>query len=241
MSRCSASLDRARRAEATPVTRPARARGFSLVEVLVVVVILAILVSLGVGWTQKVAIRADQARCAANLRTIGQAIFQFHNEHNRLPGPINEAQSSRALPPNPNGSHFVQALYPYLDLPDYTPAMSNTFVIPALLSPATKRLMPEARVSYIANRRDPWPMGNVNSPDTNSASLTAPKRLIALPQPSKTALVMNADRGQPNPITTSSMFPNVVTHGTVRNVLYADGHVEARPASQGRPPVPSAP
>ena len=116
-------------------TRPKGNIGFTLVELLVVVAIIGILCVLLLAAFPRVIGAADSAKCASNLRTIGQAIGFYVNDnshvasdpnysHNnggnpvpgQLPGPITHGQtpvSSRAFEGN-----FAYLLYPYLGLPE---------------------------------------------------------------------------------------------------------------------------
>ncbi len=55
-------------------------QGFTLVELLVVILIIAILIALLLPALAKARIAADQVICAANLRTIGQGIFEYADE-----------------------------------------------------------------------------------------------------------------------------------------------------------------
>ena len=63
-----------------PVTALSGNRAFTLVEMLVVVAIIGILCVLLLASFQKVLGAADSAKCASNLRTIGQAIGFYVND-----------------------------------------------------------------------------------------------------------------------------------------------------------------
>ena len=210
--------------------------GFTLIELLVVIAILGMLMTLIFPAMQGVMRRSESVRCLSNLRNIGAAILFYQQDHRRLPGPINEGQLFRvSRAPGSNEAHLVYALHEYLGLPDYNPDLGEQ-EIPALRCPANRRLMgDQGRVSYLANRRDPVPMGNVNLSSTDPNY--RPRSLWDLAAPSSTWLVMDGDRG-PAPISTSTMYPVEVTHETFRNVLFADGRVTAYDAALGRPPPP---
>lgn len=216
--------------------RKPRRRGFTLIEMLVVVAILGLLMALIFPAMQGVMRRTESVRCLSNLRNIGTAILFYEKDHRRLPGPINEGQMFRlSRAPRSNEAHLVYALHEYLDLPDFVPGQDPR-EIPTFRCPANRRLMGDrAIVSYLANRRDPFPMGNFNAPSGDERH--SPRSLWDLPAPSSTWLVMDGDRG-PSPISTSTMYPDEVTHGRFRNVLFADGRVTAFPAELGRPPPP---
>ncbi|MFI5380222.1 MAG: competence type IV pilus major pilin ComGC [Tepidisphaerales bacterium] len=76
------------RAEARPsrICGHAHHAGFSLVEMLVVLGVITLLISLLMPTLTTVRMRAEQVKCQANLRTIGQAAMLHMNDHlGRLP------------------------------------------------------------------------------------------------------------------------------------------------------------
>ena len=63
-----------------------RARGFSLVELLVVIGIIALLIGLLLPALGKAREQSRRTACLANLRTLGQALYRYANAHkDRLP------------------------------------------------------------------------------------------------------------------------------------------------------------
>lgn len=62
-------------------------RGFTLVELLVVVVIIAVLASLGVVSFQSAKSSANRAKCASNMRQLGIGLIAYAQDHHgKLPG-----------------------------------------------------------------------------------------------------------------------------------------------------------
>ncbi len=59
--------------------------GFSLNELLVVVLVLAILLAIGIPVVQSVRKVAQRSVCSTNLRTIGQGVALYETDHDRVP------------------------------------------------------------------------------------------------------------------------------------------------------------
>lgn len=149
---------------------PARRSGFSFIELMVVVIITAFLVTLLLPAVRNARNAADRLHCANNLRQIALATFTYEAAHRILPpGTVDIAGPISSLP---NGYHhnWAACLLPALDqaplhaslnflLPVYHPAHStarntviSVFICPK--DPADPRTGGFAQASYAACHHD---------------------------------------------------------------------------------------
>jgi prepilin-type N-terminal cleavage/methylation domain-containing protein len=89
-------------------SRRSAPRGFTLVELLVVIGIIAVLIGILIPVLGKAREQANRAKCMANVRQIAMAIIMYAGERKSLPGPVNIAVCDPATVNNtPVGAPFT--------------------------------------------------------------------------------------------------------------------------------------
>lgn len=213
---------------------PNHRRGFTLVELLVTITIIAVLVGLVFTLTKKSINRAQQAACVTNLGYVGQAIQAYAIENRgRLPGPLYTGQSAIVGPPR-NLATFIAE---YMELPG-TP-VNGKVVIRNFACPTWRKQVkssnPEDAICYqvwgnlkLTNGRtvNPWtyprPWGTPQpEPPTRLDEFdpVAAGRTIALIE--QDALLSSAWGASSGPATPP--------HGNKRTALYFDWSVRGVP------------
>ena len=80
-------------------------QGFTLIELMVVVIIIGILVAIAVPLYGGVQARARDNACMANVRTLNGAMAMYYAEHYEFPGDVGELESAgfiQEIPECPN-------------------------------------------------------------------------------------------------------------------------------------------
>lgn len=94
-----------------------RRLGFTLIEVLVVIAIIALLMGMLLPAIQRVREAANRMLCASNMRQIGIATHNYHNDYNGLPPSRVSKNNSVApfIPPNTGRGNMLMYILPYLE------------------------------------------------------------------------------------------------------------------------------
>jgi len=113
--------------------RSGKRKGFTLIELLVVIAIIALLMALLLPAVQKVREAANKMLCASNLRQLGIASHNYHNDYLRLP-------AGAWGPPNPpgffgyttvNDAGQIYELLPYIEQDNLYRSFVSTSGVPA--------------------------------------------------------------------------------------------------------------
>jgi prepilin-type N-terminal cleavage/methylation domain-containing protein len=118
-------------------------RGFTLVELLVVIGIIAVLVGLLLPALSKARVAARDTQCASNLRQLAQASIMYRNEFKRFPFPPYTISSSSSvlLWPYLINNALLNGIFPYLNanpIPGQTsslPAPAGALLPPVVFCP----------------------------------------------------------------------------------------------------------
>lgn len=201
--------------------------GFSMIELLVSVSILAILAALVSSGVQGATQKAKATQCLTKMRNLGQGILQYTQDNNEYPRSLHSAASAGKQP-------WAKAILPYMD---YTAAPTNpewaTIFEKVYRCPSDKNR--NANIySYALNVHYELTLGGDDydeSPATwrKPVNLNRPSATILLGEPKA---VYFADHVMCHQWTSANGAANAIDakrHAGKANYLFADGHAETLP------------
>lgn len=204
--------------------RTTRLKGFSLIEILVVLVVTAVLMLLTVTSFERFIYRSDQTVCAANLRQVGKALFLYVQDHDgNLPGLAGSAQRPHYRNTTlADPSALVDYLQPYLGVPE---ALTRDWLNADMLTcPAgIKQNNPNRELGVTHNQ-----FFNHYTTWFGVGDRIRPFGYMGKEKPDHPVKLVNITR----PSETMSLVDRLITpefHGDMRNVLFIDGHVKSLP------------
>jgi prepilin-type N-terminal cleavage/methylation domain-containing protein len=199
-------------------------RGFSLIEVLVVIAILAILMALLLPSLRAAREQADRTKCAAQLHALGLAFQLYANANNgSLPAFSGWHTWPRGLPEDQDdGPAWTEELIPYFADPD-----SKAYQCPSLPEPRVRSYFMAAVWSFV-NHRQAMKFSDVrmSSRFVLSGDLTNP-RVYPYPLGPGDHTSQDADLSdEASPLLCFPEQGGFLMHRGGDNVLFDDIHVE---------------
>ncbi len=211
-----------------------RAAGFTLVELLVVIAVIAVLAAILFPIASSLQNSSSQSKAASNFRALGGVIMTYAADNDQsLPLlQTNHRWAYRTSSPNQIGS----VLYQQMGLPKPTSAFKP---VPLLVAPAMKKWISkygkgDAYAGFHSVASTITVPGGTDRPFGNNGSPPSMK-IHQVPNPSKTWAVYElGGTGDPNTALNLKTYPEPV-HGDMRTVLFFDGHVEVIPSDAPKP------
>ena len=210
-----------------------RRRGFTLVELLVVIAVIAILAGILLPVLGQAKKKAHRTTCLSNLKQVGIAINSYADDHDDyLPGPV--VAGARASYDQTSSQELIFHIAPYLGLPEPGPQTVNArvFVCPGYEKNAPGLVSLSGRKVYLLNDdMDPDPAVRTPPFGYPLAPTADPQRITTVATIAPNAFaITDVDQALPNlnpGVGWWDDLPNAPVHGQVRNQLFFDAHVEA--------------
>lgn len=222
--------------------------GFTLVELLAVIAIIAVLGSLTIVGVGKARARAHQSGCNSNLRQIGVGILLYAQDHTgRLPGPLRST-----FGPYPKKSdkeilgYFLSGYLSGYEAPGGGQlSRADIFACPAwdaeiprsaqLANNGDGRAYAVNLRVHLASSTSPTnllaPFGYpaaAGRPETEAR----PVKLLEVTNPATSWAITDLDAVLSPSYLSSAYTPKEPVHGANRVTLFFDGHVSSKPVSE---------
>jgi len=201
-------------------------RGFTLVELIVVIAVIAILIALILPTLARSRERANTVKCAAQLRQIGQGIYNYatSNQGYVPMWSTTHVYPDGSLPIDDPGLGWTERLIPYFAKPD-----SPVYHCPAFPTERRINYFLESHWMWIVKQKRSMQLGQMRLASTFilSADCTA-ARWYPAPfgiQPEDFDDCDKDDATKPS-LLFADEAGGVNVHRSGNNVLFADGHVE---------------
>ena len=203
--------------------------GFTLVELVAVVLVLTFLVLLGLPTLVRAKQRTKEANCQINLRQLGFALQAYtESDDGWLPGPVNQLANPRYCQSSTNELAWYLAERLGCPTPSPHPVIAPQLICPGS-DPDGKRTLDRAQPDYaLSNGRSLGgpPFGQPGSVLSRPLSMTS---ITAMAHPAECMAISDADKGNVNPTLPGwSALPYRPVHGKLRNQLYFDWHVGSK-------------
>ncbi len=193
----------------------ARKNAFTLLELLVVIVIVAVLAGVLLPQLGKLTLMSRSAKCISNLRQIGAAMLSHAGEHNGLMPTSGADISYGAVSPETNLPGWTEQLAPYLGTD------RRIFVCPS-----SGPILPNnVQYSYFQGCHAAM-VANGGFAPLRVALLAAPSKYILGGDIAGSTLFTATDADKDDYTQNPAFSPMTrIFHGKKINLLFADGHV----------------
>jgi type II secretory pathway pseudopilin PulG len=211
-------------------TERATTSGFTLVELVALVLVFSLLALLAVPTLVRANQRTKAASCQSNLRQLGWALQAYAGAHaGYLPGPASPLAAAEYNSSSSNQLVWFLAERVGCAAPSLTLNVAPPFLCPARAAGATTPTAAQLRVDYTLNDGRALaapPFGREGPTPVRPGTLDS---ITAQTLPATCVAIADADKGNVNPTLPGwSGLPYQPAHGQVRYQLYFDGHVASK-------------